>query len=324
MRMKPLLGALLAAVIAFHAPVGHAADPYPSRPVRLVVGFAPGGGADGIARVLADSMTRSLGQAVVVENRPGANTTLASAYVAGAAPDGYTLLLVLDAAFGADKALYGTVKYDGANFTPISKVASSFFVLAASRQSGIRSVEDLLRAGRGSGKPLFLASPGGANLRIFAADVQRVAGVGLEEVLYKGGAPAAMAVVSGEAPLTLMGPAALLPLAKEDKLTAVAITKDRRSGLTGELPTLAESGLPGVALSYWYGLVGPAGLPADVSRKLFDAAASALKDPAVQQRMQALGFEAEPSASPEDFKATSLREGEALRLRVEQAGIKPQ
>lgn len=322
--MRRLIWAFLAAALLATTTAASAAEPFPTHPVRIVVGFAPGGGADGIARVLAESMGRSLGEAVYVENRPGANTTLAAAYVAAAPADGYTLLLGTESALGADKVLYNTVKYDADSFSPIAKVASSFFVLAASLQSGIRTLDDLQALARKGGKPVFFASPGGAYLDLFSAELQRISGVTLEQVLYKGGAPAAMAVVSGEAPLTMMGPAALLPLAREGKVTPVGITKAQRSALTGEIPTLAEEGLKGFQLGYWYGLLGPAGLPPEISQKLSDAVAAALRDPAVQQRINALGFEPERPDSLQAFKGRAREEGGMLRDRILKAGIKPQ
>lgn len=306
-----LFAALLLAV------AGHASAQYPSKPIRIVIGFPPGGGADSIARLLADHMSRTLKQPVLVENRPGAETTIAPAVVAAAPADGYTLLLAADAVYGADRALYpATVKYDAANFTPINRVASTFFVLAANKDAGIRRFADLMAKSKQAEKPLFLASPGGSYLQIIAADLKRLSGLRLEEVPYKGGAPATLAVMAGDASLTLMGPGALLPLVRDGKIVAVASTYERRSALIPDLPTLAEEGMSGFSMSFWYGLSGPAGLPQDVVRKLFDATTQALADPAVRQRLEALGYEPTPLASPEEFRATAQRDGALLRSRV--------
>lgn len=318
--MKRPITALLMAMLLPVFGAGHnaqAAEPYPARPIRLIVGFPPGGGADSIARLLADHMARILRQPVVVDNRPGADTTIAPAVVAAAPADGYTLLLAPDAVYGADRALYpNTVKYDAASFTPVNRVASTFFVLAANKDAGIRRYADLAAKAKQAGQPLFLASPGGSYLQIIAADLKRMSGLKLEEVPYKGGAPATLAVMSGEASLTLMGPGALLPLVREGKIVAVASTSDRRSPLVPNLPTLAEEGLEGFSLSFWYGLAGPAGLPEEVVRRLFDATVLALADPAVRQRLAVLGYEPAPAPSPEEFRASAARDGAALRLRV--------
>jgi tripartite-type tricarboxylate transporter receptor subunit TctC len=313
--MKRMIAAALAALML--AAAAHAADPYPSRAIRLVVGFPPGGGADSIARLLADHMGRTLGQPVVIENRPGADTTIAPAVVAAAPADGYTLLLAPEAIYGADRALYpATVKYDEGSFTPVNRVASTFFVLAANKDAGIRRWADLAAKGRESQAPLFLASPGGSYLQIIAADLKRLSGLNLEEVPYKGGAPATVAVISGEALLTLMGPGALLPLVREGKIVAVASTNAARSALVPDLPTLDEEGLGGFSMSFWYGLAGPAGMPQDVVRKLFDASTQALADPAVRQKLAALGYEPAPAASPGEFRASAMRDGATLRTRV--------
>jgi tripartite-type tricarboxylate transporter receptor subunit TctC len=301
-----------------------AADPnYPSRPIRLVVGFPPGGGADGIARLLADHMSQTLKQPVVVENKPGANTTLAPAFVAAAPADGYTLLLGPDSVLGTDKLLFAsTVKYDESNFTPINRVASTFFVLAANKDLGIRRFSDVVA--KSSQQPLFLASPGGPYLQIILSEVRRQSSAKLDEVLYRGGAQGALAVMSGESALTLMGPGALLPLVRDGKLVAVATTNDRVSSLAPGVPTLADDGVTGFKLNFWYGIMGPAGLPDDVVRKIFDASSAAAADPAVKQKLALLGYEAVPAASPEAFRASALQDGATLKSRAQAAGIKPQ
>lgn len=322
MQRRSALAAL--AATTFGGRVARAAETYPVRPLRIVVGFAPGGGGDAIARLMADAMGRTLGQSVIVENRPGANTTLASAFVASAPPDGYTLLLGMDAAFGADKALFSSVRYDENSFAPISRVGSTYFILAANKDAGIRRVADLRSRSRDGGKPLFLASPGGVYLQVLIAELNRQSGVTIEEVPYKGGSPAALAVMAGDAALTLMGPGALLPLAREGKIVPLASTGAQRSSLTPDLPTLSEEGLTGVSLSYWYGLIGPAGLPAAIVRKLFAATNAALADGTVREKLAALGFEATPSDSPERFRAEALQDGAALRARIRQAGIAQQ
>jgi tripartite-type tricarboxylate transporter receptor subunit TctC len=316
--MKRILSLVLAGAGLLCVCAAHAADAFPSRPIRILVGFPPGGGADSIARLLADHMGKALKQPVLVENRPGANTTLAPAAVVAAAPDGYTLLLGPDAVFGADKALFAaTVKYDENSFTPINRVASTYFVLAANKDAGIKRFSDLAAKAKESSKPLFIASPGGTYLQIIASDLKRMSGLNLEEVPYKGGAPAAMAVMSGEATLTLMAPGALLPLMREGKIAAVATTNERKSSLTPSVPTLAEEGLQGFSLSFWYGLIGPAGMPDEVVRKLFEASSTALADPAVRERLAVLGYEAAPARSPEEFRASARQDGALLRTRVQ-------
>ena len=310
----------LALVLAAAALVAHAADPFPNRPIRILVGFPPGGGADSVARILADHMARTLKQPVLVDNRPGANSTLAPAAAVAAPADGYTLSLSPDASFGADKVMFNTVKYDENSFTPINRIASTFFVLAANNDAGIKRLPDLLARSKQPGKPLFMASPGGVYPQIIAADLRK-AGVQFDEVPYRGGAPAALAVMAGEAQLTLMGPGAMLPLMREGKVTAVGITSDKPSTLTPGIAPLAEQGLPGYKMSFWYGLVGPAGLPDDVARTLFDATAAALADATVRDKLAMLGYEPSPARSLEEFRASARQDGAVLRGRVQ--GLPP-
>ncbi|VWX63347.1 ABC transporter substrate-binding protein [Burkholderiales bacterium 8X] len=314
--MKRILALLICACsIAASAPAV-AADPFPNKPIRIFVGFAPGGGADAIARLLADHLSRTLKQPVLVENRPGANTTLAPAAVVAAPPDGYTLLLAPDAIYGADKLMFSTVKYDETHFTPINKIASTYFVLAANNDAGIKRFSELAARSKQPGKPLFMASPGGTYLQVITADLKR-AGVQFDEVPYRGGAPAALAVMAGDAQLTLMAPGAVLPLVREGKITAVGTTNDKPSSLTPGIPPIAEDGLPGFKMNFWYGLAGPAGLPEDVVRKLFDATTAALADAALVEKLAGLGYEPSGARSAEAFKRVAVEEGTELRARVQ-------
>jgi tripartite-type tricarboxylate transporter receptor subunit TctC len=314
---------LLAAAAALSVTGPARADTYPNRPIRIVVGFPAGGGADAIARLLADHMSRSLKQAVIVENRPGAFTTLAPSFVASAPADGYTLLLGPDSVLGTDKLLFpSTVKYDVTNFTPINRIASTYFVLAANKDAGINSFADVLAKAPPQG--LLLASPGGPYLQVILSEVRRQSKANLVEVPYRGGSPGALAVMSGEVQLTLMGPGALLPLVRENKIVAVATTHERASDLTPGVPPLATEGMPGFHMNFWYGLMAPAGLPDDVARRLFEASSAAVADPAVRQRLAALGYETLSAPSLEEARAVSLLESQKLKARVQAAGIKPQ
>lgn len=315
----------VALLLALAGSMVEAADPFPNRPIHIIVGFPPGGGTDSIARMVGESMSRTFSQSVVVENRPGAGSTVAPAAVAAAAPDGYTLLLAPNSVFGTDKVLFKSyVKYDETSFTPISRVASTFFVLAANKDAGFNNIGDLLAKGRRQAPtPMFFATPGGAYLEIINANFTK-AGINLTPVPYKGGSPAVMAVMAGEVPFTFLGPGAVLPLAKEGKIKPLAITAGKRSPLTPELPTLAEAGMEGIDVNIWYGLVGPAGMPADVVRRLFDATTMALNEPAVRQKLAALGYDTFPSKSPEEFRDFALRDGVALRNQVQALDLKVQ
>ena len=313
---------LLTAALLFCA-IGAAFAQYPNKSVRLVVGFPPGGGGDSVARVMAEHMSRTLKQQVIVDNKPGAGTTLGPAAVAAAAPDGYTLLLAPDSVFGPDKAMWApNVKYDESSFTPISRWTSTFFVLAANKDFGVRTVAELLAKAKANKGELFVGSTQGLYPALILENFNRLSGIKLNQVPYKGGAPAVVAVVGGEVPVTFAVPSSVMPMVKDGKLHALAITSANRSALAEGVPTLAESGLKGFDVGYWFGLAAPAGLPPEIAQKLFDASAAALADSAVRAKLHMLGYEPSPSKSVAEFRAQAVQEGASLRKVVETLGIK--
>ncbi|VTU46733.1 Argininosuccinate lyase (plasmid) [Variovorax sp. SRS16] len=321
--MKLTMKAALSLLLAAAASLALAQSAYPTRPIKIVVGFAPGGGGDGVARLMAEHMSRTLKQPVLVENRPGAGTTIAPAYVAAAAPDGYTLVLAPDSVFGGDKALYRpNVKYDETNFTPISRWASTFFVMAVNKDFGVTGMAELIAKVKQNNNELFVASTQGIYPALIMTDFNKMTGVNLKQVPYKGGAPAVMAVLGGEVPVTFAVPSSVMPMVQEGKLRAIGITADKRSGLAPDIPTLAEQGLPGFNVSYWFGLAGPAGMSADIVQKLFDASSAALADPAVRANLAKLGYEPAPSKSVAEFRQTVEHDGSVLRKVVESTGLK--
>ncbi len=315
-----------AAILALAALAGTAtAQPadYPSRPVRLVVGFPPGGGGDVVARLLAEHMSRTLRQQVIVDNRPGAGTTLGPAAVASAAPDGYTLLLAPDSIFGADKAMWTpNVRYDETSFTPISRVARTFFVMAANKDYGVGTLAELVAKAKADKGEVFVGSTQGLYPALILHEFNRQSEIRLSQVPYTGGSRAVVATVSGEVPLTFAVPSSVMPMVKSGRLRALAITADRRSPLTPDVPTLSELGMKNFNVGYWFALAGPAALPDHVARKLFDASARALADPDVQAKLLASGYEPAPSRSIEEFRSESAQEGAALRRTVDALGIK--
>ena len=316
---KKALGLVLAATCAWAS----AQDSYPNRPIRLVVGFAPGGGGDTVARIMGEHMSRTLGQPVLIENRPGAGTTLAPLFVASAPPDGYTLLLAPDSAFGPDKVMWApNARYDETSFTPISKWVSTFFVMAAHPGFGVKNLAELRAKVRAGNNELFVASTQGLYPALIMDSLNRLSGLKLNQVPYKGGAPAVLAVVAGEVPVTFAVPSSVAPMVKEGKLVALGITAGQRSSLMEGIPTLAEQGLKDFDVGYWFGLAGPAGLPASVAQKLFDASTKALADPEVQRKMRGAGYDVTPSRSLAEFRTESTQQGAALRKLVEQLGIK--
>jgi tripartite-type tricarboxylate transporter receptor subunit TctC len=298
------------------------AQGYPARPITLVVGFPPGGGTDAVARTVGEKLGRVLGQPVVVDNRPGAGTTLASDFVAHAPADGYTLLLGSATLYGSDQLLYKSARYDGAkNFTPISRWASAPLVLAVRKDLPAQNVKELLALARSAPEKLSYSSSGvGVITHMAGLSFAQAAQVQMLHVPYKGGAPSVQAVAAGDADMTFATPPSVLPMVQAGKARLLAVTTQQRSPLFPNLPGMQESGVPGLDFAYAPGLFGPAGLAPEVVKKLFDASVQALADPDVKAQLEKQGNVAAPSASPEDFRSWVLREGEQAKALTARSG----
>ena len=279
-----------------------AAQPYPSKPVRLVVGFAPAGAADTVARAMSDAMGKALGQPVVVDNKPGAGSSLAAEHVAKSAPDGYTVLIASPSSISVNPALNPKLGYRFSDLQPVLRITSSPLVIAAHPGSGIASVKDLVAAARARPGSINYASSGiGSAPHLGGALFGQVAGVQLFHVPFKGGAPAVQSVVAGDVQVTFATPPSVLELVRGGRLRGLAVSTRERSALVPDLPGMAEAGLPDFAIDFWYGLFVPAGTPADVVRKLFDAASFAMRQPAVKQALARDGTDVALSPSTEQF-----------------------
>ncbi len=298
------------------------AQGYPSRPITLVVGFPSGGGADTVARIVTDKMGKLLGQPVVIDNRPGAGTTIGSDFVARAAPDGYTLLLGSGNLYGSDQLLYKSVKYDGArSFVPISRWSSAPMLLAVNQGFKAQSVQELVaEARKAPGKLTYSSSGTGVITHLAALSFEQAAGVQMLHVPYKGGAPSLLAVASGDVQLTFGTPPSVLPMAQGGKLRVLAVTSAARSPLFPDTPGMAEAGVKGYDFSFWFGLFAPAGVPPEVTQALFDASVAALKDPEVKARLEKSGNESAPSQSLADFRAWALEEGKKSKELTVRSG----
>ncbi|WP_280189255.1 Bug family tripartite tricarboxylate transporter substrate binding protein [Delftia sp. PS-11] len=299
------------------------AQSYPVRPVTLVVGFPPGGGADAVARIVADKIGKTLGQPMLVDNRPGAGTTLASEHVARAPADGYTLLLGSASIYGSDQLLYKSARYDGArNFTPITRWSSAPMLLAVRKDFPAQDVGELIALVRSQPGRFSYSSSGAGVITHLAALSFAGASGGLRmlHVPFKGGAPSIQAVGAGDVDLSFGTPPSVLPLAQSGRLRVLAVSTAQRSPLFPDLPGMQESGVPGFDYTFWFGLFAPAGLPDDVAQKLFDASASALQDAEVKSRLASQGNLAAPSASVEEFRAWALKEGQESKALTQRSG----
>lgn len=318
--------ALLVAVAAgtlISAPVAWAQDAFPNKPIRLVIGFPPGGAADTIARIYGEGLAKELKQPVIVDNRPGAGTTIAADYVAKSPADGYTLYIGGASLMGGDNALYKNLRYTPADFTPVTQLTTAPLLLVAGKNSGIKSTGELLQKARQSPGALNYSSSGnGVVTHLAAVHFARLANVSMTHVPYKGGAQSGQAVAAGDAQLSFATPASVQPLIDAGKLLPIAVTSARRSAVMPNYPTIAESGVPGYELNNWYGLFVAKGTPPALVQQLFAASARVLREPSIQKQLAGRGEEAAPSASPDAFKTFAAREGKLDVELIAQSGAK--
>lgn len=320
MKAKLFATVVVAGLCAIHPAISQASE-YPNRPIRLVIGYAPGGAADVMARVIADALSRRLGQPVTVDNKPGAGATIAASILARAQPDGYTLGLGTANAYGVDQHLY-KVDYTGDDFTPISRLTTAPLILAVNRDMGVRSVQDLVAKVKASPGQLNYASSGiGGSPHLAGLMFEQAAGAPMVHVPFKGGAPAMTSIISGDVQLSFGTAASVLPMGRDGRLTMLGVTSSERSPVAPDLPTLAESGLPGFEYSFWFGLLGPSGLPAPVVDRLFAAANDILKDEAVKEKLLVDGSIPAPSESPEAFSEFARKDGARALERLQKAGV---
>ena len=300
------------------------AQPYPSKPIRLVVGFAPGGAADFVARAFQEPLSRALGQPIVVENRPGAGSSIAAEAVAKSAPDGYTVLIaspssILVNPLISPKAGFQPLK----DLVPVSKVSSSPLILAVNPGVGVASVKELIaHAKKNPGKLNYATSGNGSAPHMAAVLFVRLAQVDMVHVPFKGGAPAVQSVLAGDTQLAFATPPSVLPLVQAGRLKALAITSRNATPLIAGVPGMGEAGLPDYEIGFWYGFFVPAGTPPEAVRKLFDATAQVLKAPETARVLAKEGTETARSASPEDFVSFLQEDAKLWARLVKESGAK--
>lgn len=290
---------------------------YPIKPIRLVIGFPAGGGADNTARLYGDALSHELGQPVIVDNKPGAGTTLAAEAVAKAPADGYTLYIATASLMGGDKVLYKNIRYEPSDFAPIARLVVAPMILAVNKNSGIRSVADLVAQAKAHPVALNYSSSGnGVITHLAGVYFTKLAGVQMTHVPYKGGAPSAQAVAAGDVQLTFGTAPSVKPMIDAGKVLGIAVTSAQRSPANPHLPTIAEGGVKGYDLTAWYGLFAPAKTPPDIIDKLFAATAKVMANPELKKKFLAQGDEVSVSSSVAEFREYAAREG---RLGVELA-----
>ena len=297
------------------------AEPYPVRPIRMIVGFAPGGGTDLTARPVAQKLSELLGQQVIVENRPGAAGNIATEQVVKAPPDGYTLLMGTIAALAINPSLYGDLRFDPeTDLAPVIQVVDATNVLALHPSVPAGSVKELIALARE--KSLSAGSSGiGATGHLSIELFNLMAGVKLVHVPYKGGGPAMADLVGGQVNLIFATTASAIPHLKSGRIKGIAVTTAKRSALLPDLPTISESGLPGYEVTNWYGVMMPAGVTKDVLSKIHGDLVKILKMPDVHQRFQAEGGDT-TSNTPEQFAAFIKTEIAKWGKAVRESGAK--
>ena len=316
--MKTLLIAMLLVACGVHA------QPYPSKPIRLVVGFPPGGAADFVSRALQEPLGKALGQPLVVENRPGAGSSIAAEHVAKAAPDGYTLLIASPSSILVNpiitpKAGFQPLK----DLVPISKVSSSPLILSVNPGVGVGSVQELIaHAKKNPGKLNYATSGNGSAPHMAAVLFLRLAQIDIVHVPFKGGAPAVQSVLAGDTQLAFATPPSVLPLVQAGRLRALAITSRSATPLIPGVPGMGEAGLPDYEIGFWYGFFVPAGTPPEVVRKLFDATSQVVKAPDTARILAREGTEAAGSSSPEDFARFLTEDAKLWARLVKESGAK--
>ncbi len=300
--------ALLGALAIFAAVPAHT-QPFPSRPVRLVVPYPPGGANDIVARLLAPKMGEQLGQNVVVDNRGGGNTLIGSEIVARAAPNGYTILIIA-AGHAINPSLYPRLPYDTArDFAPIALIGDGAYVLVAHPSLAISSTADLITLAKSKPGQIAYASSSIGNLTHLAAELfNALAGIKMLHVPYKGGNPAMTDLLGGRVSVFFSTVAVARPHLQSGKIRGLGVTTARRTLALPNLPTIAESGLPGYEVSGWYGLVAPAATSRAVIARLHGAVQGAQRQPDIREKLLGVGVEV--------VDATTVRFGEKINAEL--------
>ncbi len=318
-----VFGGLVAVMLCAQATsVAQTASSFPNQPIRMVVPYPPGGPTDITARVVAAEMSKTIGQNIVIDNRPGASGMIGSEMVTKSTPDGYTLLA--NASIHViNPSVYPDMRFDAIkDFVPITQLAQVPLVLVVPANSPIKSVKDLVEYAKANPGKVNFGSAGSASAQHLAGESFKIAaGIQMQHIPYKGSAPALTDLAGGQLQLMFDSMPSATPMINSGKLRAIAVTTTTRAKARPDLPTIAESGFPGFDISTWYAYWAPKGTPADVVEKLAASAAQALKNPEVIAKYEAMG--AEPVGStPAQFAAYVESEAKKWNDIVKKSGAK--
>jgi tripartite-type tricarboxylate transporter receptor subunit TctC len=318
--MKKLLSCVFGvALFALTSP--SSAETYPARSITLIVPFAPGGPADVLGRLIGQKMSEDLGQQVIIDNRPGANTIIGAQFVAKSRPDGYTLLLAIDGTLVMNPFLYSKLSYDPfKDFEPVALVAEVPSVLEANIKVPANNVKELIE--------LAKKDPGKLNVgvstptsQVTASLFNMMAGVNLTQVPYKGGTTQITGILAGDIELGMESANVAIPLWRENKIKIMALTGGNRLSIAPEIPTVAET-LPGFDLGIWQSVVAPAGTPKEIVDKLYASLAKVMANDEVKKKLLAVGIEPTISKSPADFAAFIKAQAATREKVIKAVGMK--
>jgi tripartite-type tricarboxylate transporter receptor subunit TctC len=286
-----------------------------------VVGYPPGGSGDFTTRIIGDELSKELGVAIIVENRPGAGGSIASEFVAKAAPDGYTLLNQGNHAI--NKNLYKTLSYDDKDFIPVCRVALGTTILVVGNKSPFNSVKDLIAYAKASPGKLFSASAGfGSAPHLASVGFESAAGIKFTTIQFKGGGPASQSLLAGDTQLMFATSPTVTGFIKGGRMRPLLVTLPKGSPSIPGIPGGDEAGVPGFESTFWFGLYAPAATPIEIVRRLHAAAAKGLAKPEVREKIALQGMDASPSASPEAFAAEIRAEAPMWERVIRESGAK--
>jgi tripartite-type tricarboxylate transporter receptor subunit TctC len=317
--------ALLGGAAALPVAAAGAAEPFPTRPIRLIVPFPAGGGTDIVGRVLGQKLHESLGQPVVIDNRSGAGGTLGTALAAKSSPDGYALLLV-PTSHVINPSIYAKLPYDTErDFSPITMVASAAILMAVNPRVPAETMRGFIEAAKASPQAIgnYGSAGAGTVFHLTGELFKQLTGLALQHVPYRGGGPTVTALLGGEIPLAFETMLALQPHVRAGTLRALAITSPQRSAIMPEIPTTAEAGFPSMVADNSYALFAPTGTPAPILAQLHDATVAALRLPDVRDRLREQGAEVVGN-SPTELAAYVAAEIPKWAALARQAGVKPE
>jgi len=315
--MRGLGGGL--ALLASRPAMAEAA--YPNRVIKLIVPYPPGGTTDLLGRLIADQVKSGLNATVIVENKPGAGTSLGADLVAHASPDGYTLLLATSTTLAINKTLYKKLPYDPMkDFAPISLVAEVPFALIVNPLIPAKTLSEFIAYAKANPGLAYGSAGNGSPQHLSAELLKTQAGIDIRHVPYRGSVPAMLDVIANHIPFMIVDLEPALPQIKEGKVRVLGVTTPKRVAVAPDIPTIAESGLPGYQLVAWQGLVAPAGTPRDIVDALAAQIAKMLADPATSGRFATLAIEPLPGSTPDSFAAYIKTEVDRWATIVKNSG----